>query len=106
MNVWLNSLLGCAYARQGKTELAGEQILLLESFRASKPKMNNRFHFGVVSYHQARIYSILNEKELAVRSLKRSRKQGRSMDFNSFMFDWDLTNLKGYDAYDEFIKPR
>ena len=105
MNVWLNSLLGCTYARQGKTQLAHDQVQLLESFRASKPNMNNRFHFGVISYHQARIYSILNEKEQAVASLKKSRKEGRSMDYNSFWFDWDLSNLKGYGAYEEFIKP-
>lgn len=105
MDVWLNYLLGASYARQGKDDLAREQIQLLESFRFSKPGMNNRFHYGVISYHQARIYALLNEKALAVISLKRSRKEGRSMDYGCYWFDWDLTNLKGYKDFEEFIKP-
>lgn len=106
MNLWLNGLLGSAYARQGKADLAIAQIQLLESFRASKPEMNNRFHFGVVSYWQARIYAVIDEKELAVASLKRARKEGRSMDYNTFWFDWDLASLKGYGPFDEFIEPK
>lgn len=105
MNVWLNYLLGAAYARQGKTELAMDQIQLLESYRASKPKMNNRFHYGEISYLQARIYSIVDEKELAVAALKQSLKEGKSMDYDSFWFDWDLTNLKGFEPYEEIIRP-
>jgi hypothetical protein len=105
MTVWMNGLLGCTYARQGNVDKANAQIQLLELARASSPTVMTRFNKGIISYRQARIYAILGEKAKAVDLLERSRKEGRCMDFDNFIYDWDLAALKGYGPYEELIRP-
>ncbi len=106
MSVWLEGLLGCTYARQGRMNLAHAQIEKLESFSQFYPKVVNRFHKGVISYWKARIYAILGEKDKSVAFLTKSMKEGRRIDFGSFVYDWDLENLKGYEPYESLVKPQ
>jgi hypothetical protein len=106
MNVWLEGLLACTYARQGRMNLAHAQIEKLGTFSQSYPKVVNRFHKGVISYWKARIYAILGEKDKSVSFLTKSMEEGRVIDWGSFVYDWDLENLKGYEPYESLVKPQ
>ncbi|TFH26143.1 MAG: hypothetical protein E4G98_07355 [Promethearchaeota archaeon] len=106
MSVWVEGLLGCTYARQGRMNLAHAQIEKLESFSQFYPKVVNRFHKGVISYWKARIYAILGEKDKSVSFLTKSMEEGRRIDWGSFVYDWDLENLKGYEPYESLVKPQ
>jgi hypothetical protein len=106
MNIWVEGLLGAAVARQGKREAAYAQIQTLEAMRPGFPPESNRLHLGTISYWQGRIYAILDDKEQAVAALSRSREEGRTLDYGSFIYDWDLTSLKGYAPYEEIVRPQ
>ncbi len=106
MSIWLEGLLGSIYARQGKTKMAQVQIDKLDSFSSVYPKKINRFHRGVIPYWQARIYAILGEKDQAVDALAQSLKEGRVIDYSNFVYDWDLTNLNGFEPYERLIEPK
>ncbi|MCB0531552.1 MAG: hypothetical protein H6574_21610 [Lewinellaceae bacterium] len=106
MNVWVEGLLGAAFARQGKREAAYAQIQTLEAMHPGYPPESQRLHKGTISYWQGRIYAILGDKEQAVAALTRSRSEGRTIDYGSFVFDWDLASLKGYAPYEELVRPR
>ncbi|NND08688.1 MAG: hypothetical protein HKN87_20125 [Saprospiraceae bacterium] len=107
MNTWREGLWGSTYARQGKTDLAHAQIAKLESFRASFPGTLNRFQKGITPYWQGRIHAILGEKEESVAQLAQSMKEGRSsMDHGNLIYAWDLASLKGFEPYDELVRPR
>lgn len=106
MNIWVEGLLGAALARQGKREAAYAQIQTLEALRPGFPPESQRLHLGTISYWQGRIYAILGDKEQAVAALARSRAEGRSIDYGSFIYDWDLAGLKGYAPYEELVRPQ
>ena len=106
MSVWIEGLLGCTYARQGRMNLAHAQIEKLGTFSQFYPKVVNRFHKGVISYSKARIYAILGEKDKSVSFLTKSMEEGRVIDWGSFVYDWDLANLKGYEPYESLVKPQ
>jgi len=106
MSVWVEGLLACTYARQGSMNLAHAQIEKLDSFSQFYPEVVNRFHKGVISYWKARIYAILGEKDKSVSFLTKSMEEGRCIDWGSFVYDWDLENLKGYEPYESLVKPR
>lgn len=106
MNIWVEGLLGAALARQGKREAAYAQIQTLETMRPGFPPESMRLHLGTISYWQGRIYAILGDQEQAVAALTRSRKEGRTMDYGSFVYDWDLVDLKGYAPYEELVRPQ
>jgi len=105
MSVWVEGLLGCTYARQGRMNLANTQIEKLDSFSQFYPEVVNRFHKGVISYWKARIYAILGEKDKSVSFLTKSMEEGRRIDWGSFVYDWDLENLKEYEPYESLVNP-
>ncbi|MFK7922025.1 MAG: adenylate/guanylate cyclase domain-containing protein [Bacteroidia bacterium] len=105
MDTWREGLLGTSYARQRKTDLARGQIEKLESFRASFPGSSFYMHLGVISYWQARIHAILGEKELSVARLTQSMKAGRTIEYEQFIYDWDLKSLQDYEPYQKLIRP-
>lgn len=45
------------------------------------------------------------QKREAVELLKRSREEGRWFVGN-FRLDWDLVNLKGYEPFEDLIRPK
>lgn len=104
LDIWANGLLGAIYARQNKKEEALKQIEVLEAKRAIFPKFANRKSKGSIPYYQARIYAILGEKDLAVDYLKKSKLEGNIAEHDKFVFDWDLTNLKGYPPFEKLLK--
>ncbi|MDX2247337.1 MAG: adenylate/guanylate cyclase domain-containing protein [Bacteroidia bacterium] len=106
MNIWVEGLLGAALARQGKREAAYAQIKTLEAMRPGYPPESQRLHRGTISYWQGRIYALLGDKEQAVAALTRSRDEGRTIDYGSFVYDWDLASLKGYTPYEELVRPQ
>ena len=106
MNTWREGLLGATYARQEKTEEAHVQIKKLESFRPSFPGSLHRMGKGGVSYCQGRIHAVLGENERAVTRLAQSIEEGRVIEFDNFVYDWDLTGLKGYEPYEDLVRPR
>ena len=103
---WVEGLLGATYARQGKTEKALLQIEKLEELRKTIPENPMRMRRGAVPYFQARIFALLNEKEQAVAMLKKAIEEGKGFEYESFIFDLDLANLKGYPTYEELIRPK
>lgn len=106
MSIWVEGLLGAALARQGKREAAYAQIQTLDAMRPGYPPESQRLHKGTISYWQGRIYAILGDKEQAVAALTRSRQEGRTIDYGSFVYDWDLASLKGYSPYEELVRPQ
>ena len=106
MDVWVEGLLGAALARQGKEDAAYAQIEILESRRSGYPPESQRLHRGTISYWQARIFAILEDKKQAAAALTRSMAEGRTIDYGSFEYDWDLAGLKGYGPYEQLIRPR
>ncbi|MFC2123229.1 adenylate/guanylate cyclase domain-containing protein [Bacteroidota bacterium] len=103
---WQTGFLGCVYARQEKKEEAFMQIQKLEALRAEFPEITNIHHRGIISYWQARIYAILNEKDKAVSSLKKSLEEGKGFQYQHYVFDWDLASLSGYPPYESLISPK
>lgn len=77
---------------------------MLETKRAIFPKFANRKSRGQIPYYQARIYAILGEKDLAVDYLKKSKLEGNIAEHDKFVFEWDLTNLKGYPPFEKLLK--
>jgi len=61
---------------------------------------------GSYKYALARIYSALNEKELAAEYLKQAFNEGRGFDIWLYDYDNELIPLHGYPAYEEFVKPK
>ncbi len=106
MGVWVEGLLGAALARQGKKDDAYAQIETLEAMRPGYPTESQRLHRGTISYWQARIFAILTDQERAVAALTRAMEEGRTIDYGSFVFDWDLAGLKGYAPYEQLIRPK
>jgi len=102
--LWIDGFLGTIYARQGKTQLAMQQIEQLESQRSKLDTFVSRKGRGVIPYYQARIYAILGEKDMAVASLKKSKQDGRLCEHSNFTNDWDLANLYDYEPFIELLK--
>ena len=103
---WVEAMLGCIYARQGKHEQALAQIDKLEQMRASIPEKHSPSFKGFVSYWQGKIYAILGEKEQAVQHLQQAIEEGKVMAFGAFRMDWDLASLRGYEPYERLLGAR
>ena len=80
-------------------ESAEQVIQDLKSFDG--PDKNGHYKYAL-----ARIYSALNEKELATEYLKQAFTEGFSFGFTRYDFDELLLPLHGYPAYEEFVKPK
>jgi tetratricopeptide (TPR) repeat protein len=104
--MWYTSMLGCIYARLGETTKAKNQITELQRLGQLYPEIIALFHRGTSPYLIARIYAELGEKDLAVQYLQESAKQGRPFGYMSFTADMFLVNLKGYEPFEELIRPK
>ena len=88
---------GLIAARTGNREDA-------ERFSNKLKTMDHPYSFGQPLVWQARIASILGEKELAVNLLKEAVSKGYS--YVNLYFDFDLEPLYEYPLFQELIKPK
>ena len=93
------SRIGIIYAKMNNREGAEDVIQELKTNDGPTRK-------GSYKYALARIYSALNEKELATEYLKQAFNEGRRFGMGSYDYDADLVSLHGYPAYEEFVKPK
>ncbi len=85
--------LGMIYARQGNATEAKNIITLLEGKKKA-------FDYGLIEYHQGRIYALLDEKQMAVDHISKAIDKGWKYDlWITFDHDPDLVSLKKYPAY-------
>jgi len=93
------SRIGIIYAKMNNRERIEEVIQELKTNDGPTRK-------GLYKYALARIYSALNEKEVATEYMKRAFNEG--LGFNIYIYDYDqeLVPLHGYPAYEEFVKPK
>ena len=99
-------MLGNVYACQGKTGLAIEQIEVLTQLEKTFPLQHIPPSRGIIPYYQARIHALLDNKDEAVAYLQQSRDEGKPMMGLGFTVDWELANLRGYEPYEELIRPK
>ena len=104
--LWHTALQGCIYAHLGNRLNAEEQIEILSDLGKLYDSSHAFFNKGSIPYLQARIYAVLGQKEKAVDLLKKSVEEGRIFGFWRFHFDLHLINLKGYEPFEELIKPK
>jgi len=93
------SRIGIIYARMNNRESVEDVIQGLKTNDGPLKK-------GTYKYALARIYSALNEKELAIEYLKQAFNEGSVFHLGSYDYDEDLVPLHGYPAYEEFVKPK
>ena len=104
--VWLTGLLGCVYAQLGKIEESENQILLLDHLDSLYNSRHAMWERGAIAHLKARIYAILGKKDFAVDHLRMAIEQGRTLGYWNIVFDMDFVNLKGYEPFENLIKPR
>jgi len=95
---WL-SHLGMTHAKMDNREGAEDVIRLLKT--NDGPVQKGRYKYAL-----ARIYSALNEKELATEYLKRAFNEGVNFYITRYDFDPAFVPLHDYAPYEEFVKPK
>ena len=103
--VWIEGMLGSIYARRKKDDLAIKQLEKLDLIAESFPQKHAPILRGIIPYHQARIHALLGNKKEAVAYLRKSLDAGKPIFFGSFRIDYDLSSLRGYEPYEELIRP-
>jgi len=93
------SRIGIIYTKMNSLESVKDVIQELKANDAPTRK-------GSYKYALARIYSTLNEKELATEYLKQAFSEGFGFSMNRYDYDEELVPLHGYPAYEEFVKPK
>ena len=93
------SRIGIIYAKMNNRESVEDVIQELKTNNGPTRK-------GSYKYALARIYSALNEKELATKYLKQAFKEGFYFNMARYDYDAELVPLHGYPAYEEFVKPK
>jgi len=93
------SRIGIIYTKVNNRESVEDVI---QELKTNDKPLNK----GSYKYALARIYSALNEKELAIEYLKQAFNEGMGFDFGKYDYDEDLVPLHGYPAYEEFVKPK
>ena len=91
--------VGFAYAKMGNKEKANEFI---EKYK----KLEDKYSKGQYKYAQAMLYAGMDKKEEAMRFLNLAFKEGhrfRNWDYN---YSYELSSLRGYSPFEEFIKPK
>ena len=105
--LWLATAWACVYAQQGKIDSC---YLKMQELEVIGKLYNDDTHMaylrGATAYLKARIYAVLGEKEKAVKALKTSIDQGRLYMWWNIYFDLDFVNLKGYEPFEELIRPK
>ena len=104
--LWHTGMLGCVYAQLGEREQCEAQLALLDELGKLYDPSHATFHRGTTPYLKARIYAELEEKEQAVKYLQEAVKAGRLFGYMSFTLDMFLVNLKGYEPFEELIRPK
>ncbi len=100
VNNWGNlSRIGIIYAKMNNRESVEDVIQELKTNDSPTKK-------GDYKYALARIYSALNEKELAAEYLKQAFNEGFGFGMGRYDYDNELVPLHGYPAYEEFVKPK
>jgi tetratricopeptide (TPR) repeat protein len=92
--------LGAAAAYQGDRPRATEMVRRLARMRSESP-----YAQAGLLYVQASITAILDDKSEAVELLREARRRGYWLHYNVHQ-DPDLRGLRGYPAFEEFIRPR
>jgi len=93
------SLMGIIYAKMNNRKSA--EVVIQELKTNDGPLRKGRYKYAL-----ARIYSALNEKELATEYMKRAFNDGLNFGMGRYDYDNELIPLHGYPAYEEFVKPK
>ena len=93
------SRIGIIYAKMNNRESVEDVIQELKT--NDGPARRGRYKYAL-----ARIYSALNEKELATEYMKRAFNEGHGFRIWLYDYDEELVPLHGYPAYEEFVKPK
>ncbi len=95
-----NRWLGCLAVRRNDHDEAHYRMDLLEEIFGS-----DKYDFGSLQYYHACIYALLGEKQRAVNLLKEA--YGKGVEFGLWLHrDVDLESLRGFPAFEEFIRPK
>jgi len=103
--IWIEGLLGSIFARQGKKELAIQQLELLDRLQETFPPSHIPTSRGIIPYYQARIHALLGHKDEAVSYLQQALQDGKPIFMKSFLIDYDLAILRGYAPYEALFSP-
>jgi len=100
VNNWGNlSRIGIIYAKMNNRESVEDVIQELKT--NDGPTRN-----GSYKYALARIYSALDEKELATEYMKQAFNEGFGFSMGRYDYDNEFVPLHVYPAYEEFVKPK
>ena len=90
--------IGSIAARRGDEDRAMQMLESLET-------LQRPFRFGAIEYWQARIAAVLDDKDLAVNKLRQAFDAG--FQFSDYVLrDEDLKLLRGYEPYEELMRPK
>ena len=91
--------VGFAHAKLGNQEM-------VNTFLKKYQDLENPYAHGSYKYAQAMVYAGLGEKEAAMRFLRLAFKEGRGFTRWDYNWSYELSSLRGYPPFEEFVKPK